>query len=80
MDDLPNKIVNHLGLVVDVNVHNKAGKHYIEIIVPVSTVSYKGLERMEPLEYPEPALREAILNAVLCKHLHTMAYVTSNIM
>lgn len=45
MDDLPNKIVNHLGLVVDVNLYKKAGKHYIEITVPVSTVpiSYHGI-------------------------------------
>jgi ATP-dependent DNA helicase RecG len=31
----------------------------------VRPISYKGLERMEPLEYPEPALREAILNAII---------------
>ncbi|MGV8092063.1 MAG: ATP-binding protein [Mangrovibacterium sp.] len=45
MDDIPNKVVNHLGLVVDVNLHNKAGKHYIEIIVPVSSVpvAYHGV-------------------------------------
>lgn len=45
MDDIPNKAVNHLGLVVDVNLHNKAGKHYIEIIVPVSSVpvAYHGV-------------------------------------
>ncbi len=45
MDDLPNKIVNHLGLVVDVNLHEKDGKRYIEIVVPVSTVpiSYHGI-------------------------------------
>lgn len=44
MDDLPNKIVSHLGLVVDVNLYEKGGKHYIEIVVPVSTVpiSYHG--------------------------------------
>lgn len=44
MDDIPNKVVNHLGLVVDVNLHHKAGKHYIEIDVPVSSVpvSYHG--------------------------------------
>jgi ATP-dependent DNA helicase RecG len=30
-------------------------------------ISYKGLERLEPLEYPEPALREAILNAIIHK-------------
>lgn len=38
MEDLPNKVVNHLGLVVDVNLHKQADKYYIEIIVPVSTV------------------------------------------
>jgi ATP-dependent DNA helicase RecG len=44
MDDIPNKAVNHLGLVVDVNLHDKSGKHYIEIDVPVSSVpvSYHG--------------------------------------
>ncbi len=30
-------------------------------------ISYKGLLRMEPLEYPEAALREAILNAIIHK-------------
>ncbi|MDR3712357.1 MAG: ATP-binding protein [Puia sp.] len=38
MDEIPNKAVNHLGLVVDVNLHKKGNKHYIEINVPVSTV------------------------------------------
>ena len=44
MDDIPNKIVNHLGLVVDVNLRKKGEKYYIEIDVPVSTVpiSYHG--------------------------------------
>lgn len=45
MDDIPNKAVNHLGLVVDVNLHDKAGKHYIEIVVPISSVpvAYHGV-------------------------------------
>ena len=38
MDDIPNKTVNHLGLMVDVNLHEKENKHYVEIDVPVSTV------------------------------------------
>ena len=44
MDEIPNKAVNHLGLVVDVNLHKKGNKHYIEIRVPISTVpiSYHG--------------------------------------
>lgn len=38
LDDIPNKIVNHLGLVVDVNLHESENKQYIEINVPVSSV------------------------------------------
>lgn len=45
MEDIPNKAVSHLGMVVDVNLHKKSGKHYIEIDVPASTVpvSYHGI-------------------------------------
>lgn len=53
MDDLPNKIVNHLGLVVDVNLREKDGKHYIEIVVPVSAVpiSYHGGAPLSQRQY-----------------------------
>src|SRR6187402_2091348 len=45
LDEIPNKSVNHLGLVVDVNLHKRDDKHYIEIAVPVSEapVSYHGV-------------------------------------
>jgi len=45
MDEIPNKSVNHLGLVVDVNLHNSGDKHYLEVIVPVSSVpvAYHGI-------------------------------------
>lgn len=45
MDDIPNKIVNHLGVLAEVNLHNMNGKHYIEIDVAVNTVpvSYHGI-------------------------------------
>lgn len=45
MDDIPNKTVSYLGLVVDVNLHSNDGKYYIEIDVPVSTVpiSFHGI-------------------------------------
>ena len=46
----------------------------------VSPIRYEGLQRIEELEYPEPALREAILNSILCKFSHNMAYVNQNIM
>lgn len=44
MDDIPNKAVNHLGLVIDVNLLKDKGKEYIEIVVPVSPmpISYHG--------------------------------------
>ncbi|MGN7824804.1 ATP-binding protein [Chitinophaga sp. 22536] len=45
MDEIPNKTVNHLGLVVDVNLHRRDHHYYIEIVVPVSTVpiAYHGV-------------------------------------
>lgn len=45
MEDIPNKAVNSLGIVVDVNLHGQPGKRYIEIAVPVSTVpvAYHGV-------------------------------------
>ncbi|MEZ2442631.1 ATP-binding protein [Chitinophaga sp. RCC_12] len=45
MDDIPNKAVNHLGLVVDVNLHKNENRHYIEVIVPESSVpvAYHGV-------------------------------------
>src|SRR5690606_41749135 len=41
MDDIPNKIRNAMGIIVEVNLHEEAGKHLIEIItypysVPIS--------------------------------------------
>lgn len=44
LEDIPNKIVNALGIVADVNLHNKDGKDYIEIIVSANPypVSYHG--------------------------------------
>lgn len=36
----------------------------------IRPISYEGLLRKEPLEYPEDALREAILNAIIHKDYH----------
>lgn len=39
MEDIPNKIVNYLGIVADVNLlHSNEGKEYIEIIIEPSNV------------------------------------------
>ena len=44
LEDIPNKVVNYLGIVVDVNLLSDNGKDYIEIIVvPCSVpISYRG--------------------------------------
>jgi len=45
MDDIPNKVINLLGIMVDVNLHHKLKKAYIEINVYPSNVpiSYHGV-------------------------------------
>lgn len=45
MEDIPNKVVSHLGLVVDINLRAKSKRHYIEIAVNSSEVaiSYHGV-------------------------------------
>ena len=45
LHEIPNKTVQHLGLVVDVNLHQQAPLHYIEIKVPPSKapISYHGV-------------------------------------
>ena len=44
MEDIPNKIVNYLGVVEDVNLLTENGKDYIEIVVSPSNVpiAYRG--------------------------------------
>ena len=44
MEEIPNKIANNLGLVVDVNMHENNELRYIEIVVPPSEapISYHG--------------------------------------
>ena len=45
MEDIPNKIVNYLGVVEDVNLLTEDGKDYIEIVVTPSNVpvAYRGV-------------------------------------
>lgn len=44
LEEIPNKIQNHLGIICDINLHEKQGKHYIEIVVkPYDiAISYHG--------------------------------------
>ena len=44
LEDIPNKIVNAMGLVVDVNLHEQDGLEYIEVVIEPASVpiSYKG--------------------------------------
>src|SRR5690606_6387096 len=39
MDELPNKIRNHLGITIEVNLFEEGSKYFIEIIVTVYTVA-----------------------------------------
>jgi len=39
MDDLPNKIKNHLGITTEVNLLTDDEKHFIEIVVPSYSVA-----------------------------------------
>jgi ATP-dependent DNA helicase RecG len=66
MDEIPNKAVNHLGLVVDVNLCTKDNKYYIEIDVPVSTVpvSYHGA-----YHYRSGSTKQELKGAALHKFL-----------
>jgi len=44
MEDLPNKILHVLGIMVEVNLRQENGRHYIEIITPSYSVpiSFRG--------------------------------------
>ena len=44
LEDIPNKIVNYMGLVVDVNLYEQDGLEYIEVVIEPSNVpiSYRG--------------------------------------
>ena len=67
MEDIPNKIVALLGIVVDVYLHQKDGLDYMEIIVSPSNVpiSYKGVfyyrSGATKQELKGPALQQFIL-------------------
>ncbi len=45
LEDIPNKAINYLGIIVDVHLIEEAGKEYLEIIVPQSSVpiAFKGV-------------------------------------
>jgi ATP-dependent DNA helicase RecG len=38
MDDIPNKIKNAMGITTEVNLHEEAGKNFIEIVIPPYSV------------------------------------------
>jgi ATP-dependent DNA helicase RecG len=44
LEDLPNKVRDLLGMVVDVNLHNEGGLPYIEVVVQpyANPISYRG--------------------------------------
>jgi ATP-dependent DNA helicase RecG len=38
LEDIPNKVISHLGLMIDTNLHQKDEKNYIEIVISTSSV------------------------------------------
>jgi ATP-dependent DNA helicase RecG len=45
LEDIPNKAINYLGIIVDVHLIEESGKEYLEIVIPKSSVpiAYKGV-------------------------------------
>jgi ATP-dependent DNA helicase RecG len=68
MDDIPNKIQNHLGILCDINLHEKSGKYYIEINVKPYDIpiSYQGKYHYRSGSTKQE-LKGAVLNEFLLK-------------
>jgi len=68
MDDIPNKIQNHLGIICDINLHEENGKQYIEIEVKShdAPISYQGKYHYRSGSTKQE-LRGASLNEFLLK-------------
>lgn len=45
LEDIPNKAINYLGIIVDVHLKEESGMEYLEIVIPQSSVpiAYKGV-------------------------------------
>jgi len=68
MEDIPNKIQNHLGIICDTNLHQENGKQYIEIVVKPheAPISYLGKYHYRSGSTKQE-LRGASLNEFLLK-------------
>ncbi|HEX4372134.1 MAG TPA: ATP-binding protein, partial [Puia sp.] len=69
MDDLPNKITSHLGLMADINLLQENEKHYIEIVVAPSSVpiSYHGAYHYRSGSTKQELRGTALLDFILKK-------------
>lgn len=82
MEDIPNKIKDVLGIIVDVNLLKEEGKEYIEIVVPPysNPINYKG-----QYHYRSGSTKQEMKGATLNKFLlerggiHWDEYVVSNV-
>lgn len=45
LEDIPNKAINYLGIIVDVHLKEESGMEYLEIVIPQSSVpiAFKGI-------------------------------------
>ena len=61
LEDIPNKIVNYMGLVVDVNLNEQDGLEYIEVVIEPSNGKYYYRSGSTMQELNGPALQQFVL-------------------
>lgn len=73
MEDIPNKIVNYLGIVADVNLLTEENKEYIEIVVTPSNVpiAYKGMYHYRSGSTKQELKGQALQQFILKKMGHS---------
>ncbi len=68
MEDVPNKVRDVLGIIVDVNLQQV--KQTMDLLTTKylrALISYEGIQRIEKLPVPRESLREALLNSIVHK-------------
>lgn len=82
MEDIPNKVADVLGIVVDVNLQKKDDKEYVEIVVPPysNAINYKGQYHYRS-GGTKKELKGASLNRFLLERMgiHWDEYVVQNL-
>jgi ATP-dependent DNA helicase RecG len=69
LEDIPNKAISYLGIIVDLHLHEKEGKSYLEIVIPTSStpISYKGVYYIKSGSTKQELKGEALQHFILKK-------------